>query len=122
MENRQLISEEEISTERTAARENQEEGKRKCRELSNSMLKRKSSIGPNEKSKGITCGTAVGAKQGKMKGNKQKAKYQSQERINEKSFKKEWGKRKKRKQKTSTVKVAVRQKQEEKRTEETEAE
>ena len=34
MENRQLFSEEEISTEQTAAREIQEEGKRKRRKLS----------------------------------------------------------------------------------------
>ena len=77
------------------------------------MLKRKSSIGPNEKSKGITCGTAVGAKQGKTKGNKQEAKYQNQETMDEKSDRKEWGKRKKRKWKANTVKVTVRQKQEE---------
>ena len=55
-----------------------------------------------------------------MKGNKQKAKYWNQERMNEKSFKKEWGKRKKRKQKSSTVKVTVRQKQKDERKEETE--
>ena len=62
--------------------------------------------------KGSTCETAVGAKQGRMKGNKQKAKYQNQERMNEKSVRKEWGKRKKRKRNASTVKVTVRQKQE----------
>ena len=93
MENRQLSSEEEISTEWTTVREIQEEGKRKSRKLSSQVLKRKSSTSPNEQSKGNTCGTAVGAKQGRMKGNKQKAKYQNQEGMHEKSGRKEWGKR-----------------------------
>ena len=42
---------------------------------------------------GSTGGTAVGAKPGRMKGNKQKAKYQNQEGMHEKSGKREWGKR-----------------------------
>ena len=54
----------------------------------------------------------MGAKPGRMKGNKQKAKYQNQERMHEKSGRKEWGKRKKRKQKSSTETAAVRQEQE----------
>ena len=38
--------------------------------------KRKSSVDPRgEIQKGSTCGTAVGAKQGRTKGNKQKAEY-----------------------------------------------
>ena len=55
----------------------------------------------------------MGAKPGRMKGNKQKAKYQNQEGMHEKSGKREWGKRKKRKRKTSTEEVTVRRKQEE---------
>ena len=57
---------------------------------------------------GITCGTAVGAKQGRMKGNKQRAEYKNLERRYEKSDWKERGERKKRKRKTSTRKTAVR--------------
>ena len=38
--------------------------------------KRKSSVDPGEEiQKGSTCGTAVGAKQGRTKGNKQNAEY-----------------------------------------------
>ena len=62
--------------------------------------------------KGSTCGTAVGAKQGRMKGNKQKAKYQNQEVMNEKSVRKEWGRHGKRKQDMSTEKSTVRMNQE----------
>ena len=62
--------------------------------------------------KGSTCGTAVGAKQGRMKGNKQKAKYQNQEVMNEKSVRKEWGRHGKRKQDMSTEESAVRMNQE----------
>lgn len=64
----------------------------------------------------------MGAKQGRTKGNKQKAKYQNQEIMDEKSDRKEWGRRRKRKRNTRTVKVTVRQRQGKKRTEETEAE
>ena len=43
--------------------------------------KRKSCAGPGgEIQKGITCGTAVGAKLGRMKGNKQEAEYKNLER------------------------------------------
>ena len=63
---------------------------------------------------GITCGTAAGAKQGRTKGNHQKAKYKNLERIHEKSGRKERGKRKKRKQKTSSEKPTVRGDREEK--------
>ena len=54
----------------------------------------------------------MGAKQGRTKGKKQKAKYQNQERMNEKSVRKEWGKRKKRKRNVSTEKSTVRMNQE----------
>ena len=74
----------------------------------------KSCICPSSRDrKGITCGTAVGAKQERAKGNKQKAKYQNQERMNEKSDRKQWGRRKKRNRKTSTEEITVRWKQEE---------
>ena len=43
--------------------------------------------------KGSTCGTAVGAKQERTKGNLQKAKYGNQERLDGKPDRKEWGKR-----------------------------
>ena len=55
----------------------------------------------------------MGAKQERAKGNKQKAKYQSQERMNEKSVRKEWGRHGKRKQNMSTEKSTVRMNQEE---------
>ena len=55
----------------------------------------------------------MGAKQGRAKGNKQKAEYRNRERMHGKPGRKERGKRKKRKQKTSTEEAAVRQKQEE---------
>ena len=43
--------------------------------------KRKSGTGPGgEIQKGITCGTAAGAKQGRTKGNQQKAEYGNRER------------------------------------------
>ena len=71
--------------------------------------------------KGITCETAVGAKQDRAKGNLQKAYYHNQERMYEKSDRKEWRKRKMRNQITSTVKVTVRRKQKDKETEETES-
>ena len=55
--------------------------------------KRKSGTGPGgEIGKGITCGTAAGAKQGRTKGNQQKAKYGNRERMHEKSGRKERGK------------------------------
>ena len=48
--------------------------------------KRKSGIGPGgEIRKGITCGTAAGVKQGRTKGNHQKAEYGNRERKHEKS-------------------------------------
>ena len=80
------------SIERTADRGNREEGKRKVRKLSNqkptktderkskgSRKARKRSGRKETEKKGSTCGTAVGVKQGRMKGNKQKAKYQKPE-------------------------------------------
>ena len=48
--------------------------------------KRKSGIDPGgDIQKGSTCGTAVGAKQGRTKGNKQKAEYLESEEMHEKS-------------------------------------
>ena len=56
--------------------------------------KRKSGIGPGEEiRKGITCGTAAGAKQGRTKGNKQKAEYENLEGRHEKSGRGERGNR-----------------------------
>ena len=63
--------------------------------------------------KGITCGTAAGAKQGRTKGNGQRAEYENREGMHEKSGSRERGKRKKRKQRSSTETAAVRQEQEE---------
>ena len=54
---------------------------------------------PEENQKGITCGTAVGAKQGRTKGNKQKAKYRSREGMHERSGRIERGEPKKRERK-----------------------
>ncbi len=76
------------------------------RRLSNAILKRKRTkesgsqvfVPKEEIRKGITCGTAAGAKQGRMKGNHQKAEYENREGMHEKSGKRERGKRKKRKQ------------------------
>jgi len=81
MENRQLSSEEEKSTEWTTAREIQEEGKRKSRKLSsqkqvnNKLRLPKSPKETDERKwkKGSTCETAVGAKQGRTKGNEQRS-------------------------------------------------
>ena len=80
--------EEERSTGGTAARGEREEGKRKSRRLSSQKQaeaderKRKASRKARKRSgrekaekKGSTGGTAVGAKPGRMKGNKQKAEY-----------------------------------------------
>ena len=64
----------------------------------------------------------MGAKQGRTKGNHQKAEYGNQERMHEKSGRREWGERKKRKRETSTEEATVRRRQEEKGKEETEAE
>ena len=69
-------TEEEICTGRTAVRENREEGKRKYGKLSSQNLNesgRKKAIARENtesiKHKVSTCGTAVGAKQGRMKRN-----------------------------------------------------
>ena len=57
--------------------------------------KRKSGIDPRgEIPKGSTCGTAVGAKQGRTKGNKQKAKYSESDGMHGKLGRTEEGKRK----------------------------
>ena len=63
--------------------------------------------------KGSTGGTAVGAKPGRMKGNKQKAKYQKPEKKYRKLDGRKGGRRKKRKQKASTGKATERRRQEE---------
>ena len=78
-----------MSTERTAARGDREEGKGKGRRLSSQKRaeaderKRKASRKARKRSgreeaekKGSTGGTAVGAKPGRMKGNKQEAEYE----------------------------------------------
>ena len=62
--------------------------------------------------KGITCGTAAGAKQDRTKGNGQRAEYGNREGMHERSGRIERGKHKKRKQKMSTETAAVRQEQE----------
>ena len=80
------------STEGTAARGKREEGKRKSRRLSSQKQaeaderKRKAGRKARKRSgreeaekKGSTGGTAVGAKPGRMKGNKQKAEYEETE-------------------------------------------
>ena len=72
--------------------------------------------------KGSTCGTAVGAKQGRTKGNKQKAEYRNREGMHGRPGRRERGKRKKRERTTSTEEATVRRRQEEKGKEETEAE
>ena len=82
-------TEEERSTEGTAARGKREEGKRKCRRLSSqkraeaderkqkaSRKARKRSGRKKAEKKGSTGGTAVGAKPGRMKGNEQEAEYE----------------------------------------------
>ena len=68
-------------TVKATVRRKPEEMERKKQRLSSEMLKleaeviqRKSSTGPGgEIQKGITCGTAAGAKQGRTKGNHQKS-------------------------------------------------
>ena len=72
-------------------------------------------------SKGSTGGTAVGAKPGRMKGNKQEAKYRKPKMKYGKPDGREGGRRKKRKQKTSTEEATERRRQEEKGKEETES-
>ena len=77
-------TEEEICTEVTAVRGKREEGKRKNGRLSSQNLNesgRKKAIAREKdrkrKHKVSTCGTAVGAKQGRTKGNEQKAEYEN---------------------------------------------
>ena len=55
--------------------------------------------GRKRKQKASTCGTAVGAKQGRMKGNEQRAEYENLEGRHERSGWREQGKPKKRKRK-----------------------
>ena len=75
-------TEEEISTGGTAVRGEREVGKRKNGKLSSQNQAKRTKESGSEgkarkrKQKGSTGGTAVGAKPGRMKGNKQKAKYE----------------------------------------------
>ena len=64
----------------------------------------------------------MGAKQGRMKGNKQEAEYRNREGMHERSGRRERGKPKKRERKRSAEEATVRQNREEKGKEETEAE
>ena len=87
------------STEKATVRQDQEEGTGRNRRLSSQNRKRsgrkkaeKKGKGRKRKQKASTCGTAVGAKQGRMKGNKQKAKYQNREGKHERSGWRERGK------------------------------
>ena len=52
---------------------------------------KKKGKGRKRKQKASTCGTAVGAKQGRTKGNEQRSKYENQDEMHEKSGWKEWG-------------------------------
>ena len=52
---------------------------------------KKKGKGRKRKQKASTCETAVGAKQGRTKGNEQRSKYENQEIMHEKSGRKEWG-------------------------------
>ena len=81
-----------MSTGQVTVRQSQEEMERKKQKLSSENLKRKltrerrsQGSALKEKSKGITCETAVGVKQGSTKGNKQKAKYKKLEERQERS-------------------------------------
>ena len=74
------------------------------------------------KQKASTCGTAVGAKQGRTKGNEQKAEYRNREGTHERSGGRERGKPRKRERTRSTEEATVRRRQEEKGKEGTEAE
>ena len=75
-------TEEERSTGGTAVRGEREEGKRKNGKLSSQNRTKRTKESGSEgkarkrKRKGSTGGTAVGAKPGRMKGNKQKAEYE----------------------------------------------
>ena len=104
-------TEEEICTEGTAVREDREEGKRKNGKLSSQNLNesgRKKAIAREKyrkrKHKVSTCGTAVGAKQGRTKGNLQKAEYENRERRHGKPGRKERGKPKEAKAEIGTPK------------------
>ena len=124
-------TEEERSTGGTAARGEREEGKRKRRRLSSQKQaeaderKRKQGKTPKESRKTekvSTCGTAVGAKQGRTKGNEQKAEYRNREGRHERSGQRERGEPRKRERTRSTEEATVRRRQEEKGKEETETE
>ena len=85
--------------------------------------KRKSGTDPGgEIQKGSTCGTAVGAKQGRTKGNKQKAEYLEPERRHGKPGREEGGKRGSESGTEKPKKPTVRQKRWKRGKEETEAE
>ena len=88
------------STGKATVRQGQEEGNGRNRRLSSQNRKRsgrkkaeKKGKGRKRKQKASTCGTAVGAKQGRTKGNKQEAKYKNLEGRHERSGQRERGKR-----------------------------
>ena len=84
---------------------------------------RKPSVDPRgENQKGSTCGTAVGAKQGRTKGNKQKAEYLESDGMHGKPGRKKEEKRRSESGNEKLKKPTVRQKQWKKGKEETEAE
>ena len=69
--------------------------------------------GRRRKRKASTCGTAVGAKQGRTKGNKQEAEYRNRDRMHGKPGRTERGRPKERKRERSTAEATVRRRQEE---------
>ena len=93
-------TEEERSTGGTADRGEREEGKRKSGRLSSQNRKKSrrkeadwKGKARKREQKGSTGGTAVGAKPGRTKGNKQKAEYENLEGWHEKSGRRERGNR-----------------------------
>ena len=96
----------ETGTGKAAVRRNREEKERKTEKLSSQNRKRSGRKKAEEKGKarkrrgrkepekkGSTCGTAVGAKQGRTKGNEQEAEYENLEGRHERSGRRERGKR-----------------------------
>ena len=122
-------TEEERSTGGTADRGEREEGKRKNGRLSNQNRNRsgrKKAEGKGKarkrKQKGSTGGTAVGAKPGRMKGNKQKAEYEEPGKKTRETRSERMGKSKEvERQRGSTEEATVRQRREERGKGETES-
>ena len=88
------------STGKATVRQGQDEGKGRNRRLSSQNRKRSGRKKAEEKGKGrkrkqkaSTCGTAVGAKQGRTKGNEQKAEYENLEGRHERLGRRERGNR-----------------------------